>query len=282
VGLCAYIPFDLWCWGKRIPCAWFVDFFVLSQYQGKGLGRRLTTIVQERFQLTASLSQSDIAFRVFRKAGWTDRSYARLCVHPFPRVLSCLARISDVYVRCLPADRASEVASDLDSLWETVRDRFGLLSVRDSVSIAKRFVSTPQREYTLLLAYRKQKLVGYMVVRMANPSSASKRPRVGLMVDYLADPKDGVAFRTLLGEASWLLVRLGAKRCYCLATHPCFQKVLARLGFLSAATPVLGRRLKSFDLGLTYFDSAESNGIDPRSWFLTMADCDIDSAWYQD
>ena len=73
-GLCAFMPFALRTNGMELPSAWFVDFYVRPKYQGKGLGKRLTQAVQNRHAVTASLSQTAMAYRVFQKLSFQPLS----------------------------------------------------------------------------------------------------------------------------------------------------------------------------------------------------------------
>lgn len=80
VGVCAYVPFSAYSHGAEFSSAWFVDFFVLKEHQGKGLGKLLTKTVMGSFQITSSLSQTDQAWLSLRKIGWKQRS-ARKTFH---------------------------------------------------------------------------------------------------------------------------------------------------------------------------------------------------------
>ena len=39
-GVCAYMPFNLRTGSRERDAAWFVDFYVRPDHQGRGLGRR--------------------------------------------------------------------------------------------------------------------------------------------------------------------------------------------------------------------------------------------------
>src|SRR5512137_1716701 len=82
LALCAFMPFTLIAGGTPHSAAWFVDFFVRPDCQGRGIGSRLTRAVQERFAVTASLSQTEAAWRVFQKLGWHPRTPVPLYTHP--------------------------------------------------------------------------------------------------------------------------------------------------------------------------------------------------------
>jgi GNAT superfamily N-acetyltransferase len=278
-GLCAYIPFTLRARAQNLSSAWLVDFYVLPQCQGKGLGRLLTRQVEDRSSITASLSQTAMAYRVFRRMGWSERSGTHLSMHPFaarwmfPR--SKERRVQQVSVDDLPA-------ADLDLLWERLRGAYGAIANRSSAHIRDRYGNQRRRRYDLLCCYRERQCVGYMVVRTVESLSGGGQPPQGLIVDFLLDPRDDATFRALLSVAVSVLLDRGARRVYCLTTVRGFERILASRGFFSPLTPLLGRRLKSQTKWLTYSSRVSPNPVDVNEWFLTMGDCDIDAAWYQD
>jgi len=282
VGLCVYIPFPLRCGGRELACAWFVDFFILPEYQGKGLGQRLTQYVQDRFDLTASLSQTAMAYRVFQKMGWSERSRVTLYVHPLPWRGLFWTPSRGRRILGYPIDRALPVCADLDALWGRVRDAYGCLSVRSSERILDRYAGQGHRQYQLLCAYQKQACVGYMIVRAVHPMSGNAPPYYGLIVDYLVAPDDTATFSILLSHAVSHLASLGVRRMAILTTSPADARVLRRRAFLSPDTPLLGRALLANNKWLTYQARTDAPLVDPGGWFLTLGDCDIDYVWYQE
>jgi len=279
-GLCAYIPFVLRTAGIELPAAWFVDFYVRPGYQGKGFGKRLTQAVQNRHAVTASLSQTLMAYRVFQKLGWSDRSPVTLYMHPLPR--RWMFRPASPQHRIVTAaiDRSLPVWLDVDALWMRVRDTFPAIAVRTSASLLARYTTQGDRRYVLLGAYRGQALVGYMIVRVIEALSNGTRPTDGLIVDYLVHPHDTDAFATLLSHAASMLVDRGVNRIYAISTLPACQRVLRTCGFLSPSTPLLGRWIKGNTKWLTYTAKTESPSPVAAAWHLTLGDCDLDYAWF--
>lgn len=92
VGVCAFGPFTLQAREQGLPSAWFVDCYVLPEYQGKGLGRRLTERVQDAFSRTASLSQTAMVYRVFARMGWSARARWSRCTCTRLRCAGCFRR----------------------------------------------------------------------------------------------------------------------------------------------------------------------------------------------
>jgi len=280
-GLCAYIPFALRTNGDELPSAWFVDFYVRPDYQGKGLGKRLTEAVQRRHAVTASLSQTAMAYRVFQKLGWSERSPVTLYVHPFPRAWMFRPRSTQHRIVTAAIDASLAVWPDVDALWMRVRDAFPGIAVRTSATLLARYATRRDCQYVLIGAYRGQALVGYMIVRVVDALSNAARPPQGLIVDYLVHPDDTAAFRALLSEAASTLVARGVDRIYAISTLPACQRVLRARGFLSPATPLLGRWLKGNAKWFTYTAKADFSSPVPAEWHLTLGDCDLDYAWFR-
>jgi hypothetical protein len=165
-------------------------------------------------------------------------------------------------------DAKLPVQSELDALWQQVAPAYPALADRGGAAIVRRYASYGGRAYELICAKRGAEVAGYMVLRAP-----------GLIVDALAAPDDAGVFGAMLSAASRRLIELGASRLHCLATPPSWRRVLARQGFLSAETPVLGSRLQSQQKWLTFFASHGSAAPDPSEWFVTLGDCDLDIAW---
>lgn len=281
VGVCGYLPFTLRAGGRELSCAWFLDFFVLAAYQGRGLGKRLTRAVQERFAITASLSQSETAYHVFRTCGWSTRCWIPVYTNLFPLRVMFPSGAGSRTVAAFAMEAPPPIGMDLDGLWTRVRDSYAAIAVRDAASLFRRYASTEQRDYTLLCCWRGTELTGYAVIRLARPTT-SARASIGFVVDYLADPADRETFSTLLSAAARRLLDGGASRIYCASTVPGFARVLRSCGFVSPETPLVGRMLRSrFNMGLTAYRT-DADSPDPSTWFLSMGDCDIDAAWYLD
>ncbi|MEI6667384.1 MAG: GNAT family N-acetyltransferase [Acidobacteriota bacterium] len=278
-GLCAYVPFALRTGGIEHRSAWFVDFYVRPEYQGRGLGQRLTQAVQDEHDITASLSQTAMAYRVFQKLGWSTRSPVPLLVHPLPRSWMFRHQSRHDQIATGAVDSALPAWAGIDALWLRVRDRFPAIAVRDSAHLLARYAKCDGREYTLLSASRGSAPVGYMIVRVVDSASNPARPPHGLIVDYLVDPDDADSFGALLAEAGSALVGRGVNRIYALSTLPACQRVLRRRGFVSPSTPLLGRWVQGNTKWLTCKGLGEDSSAVASAWHLTLGDCDLDYAW---
>jgi hypothetical protein len=280
-GVCAFRPFTLVAHGAPVPAAWFVDFFVRSGCQGQGIGRRLTTSVQDRFAVTASLSQTDMAYRVFLKLGWRERMPVTMFMHPLPRRWLIRQPGGEHRIEMSSAGSAAGAASSLDDLWSRVQRSYPAVALRTGVQVLERFAAYGTRQYTLLRCFRGDACAGYMVVRPVRPLSGAGTARDGLIVDFLVAPDDAAAFQALLREGVGALVDAGVRRIYCVSTLPACRRVLASHGFLSPSTPLLGRRLRGNVKWLTVAAAPGAPQVDATAWHLTLGDCDLDQVWYQ-
>jgi GNAT superfamily N-acetyltransferase len=291
VGLCAHIDFTL-CANKKLQRgAWLVDFFVSDRCQGAGLGKRLTQAVMERNPITASLSQTDAAWRAFQKLGWHNRKTAQLYLNALPLVPAAMptvrlfmpsAQITEIReVDILSAASLETYAADLDRLWQGLCHRYDALVSRSAQDLILRYSPRKDRNYRLTCAYRGNELIGYMVTRLCPPHSLNslKRFAVGLIVDYLVAPEEGLVFGALLDRAGQALNERGAQCLLCLSTVPEFHKSLVSRGYLHGKTPLLGRKLSAMNIGFTCFSRIEEGGLLDLKWFLTLGDCDMDLLW---
>jgi GNAT superfamily N-acetyltransferase len=277
VGLCAYMPFTLRARGQDLPSAWFVDFYVLPDFQGHGLGKRLTAWVQERFAVTASLSQTEMAYRVFKKLGWQTRTPVTMYVNPWP-VRGLLPKAAGgLRVSSHAIDPGFPAAADLDALWTRLRDAYPSITRRSSADLVQRYAPREGRRYQLVCAYRGRDCVGFLISRMVETAAGTQ----GLIVDYLVGPEDADVFAGLLGAAGNWLLDGGAKRIACLSTVPAFERVMRRAGFFSPNTPLIGRAFRHNTKWLTYHSKVDPSLVDPSRWYLTLGDCDLDEVWYQ-
>jgi hypothetical protein len=300
VGVCACIRFLVYSGKQTMEGAWLVDLFVSNTYQGRGLGksrkgsgRLLSRAVMETSQITASLSQTNAAWRTLHRIGWRERNSASLYLNPLGLIPGAIPLIrtfvpDDPALRMelggMPAD--ADGISQLNDLWRRLKDRFDVLAVRDAERLRVRFAPREGRCYQMMRAYRNGSLCGYMVFRVCPPNSLRSLKRypmgrhpLSLIVDYLVDPDEPRTFGTLLNEATRLTMSQGAKSLLCLATVPAFQSELTKRGFMGAGSPLVGRRLSAMDVGFTCYSAPGQPDLSGCKWFLTLADCDLDLTW---
>jgi GNAT superfamily N-acetyltransferase len=273
IGMCGYLPLSIFSGGERREGAWVIDYFVLPEHQGKGIGKRFVADLASRFEFLASLNQTDAAWAAFVRSGWRKRTFAPLFIAPSSALTSRLARLGAGANGAAGILAPAEFGDEFDRLWERVRDRMPPLAVRSATSLSRRF-AVSQREYSVVRGERGGELRGYMVVRALPAGSIKSFSRfpIALIADHLTDPDDPALFSLMLKEAAAWASRQGIRFMLCMATNPRDQRRLHRAGFLSPATPVMGRKLSKLAVGFT----ATAQAPQPEPWHLTPFDCDLD------
>ncbi len=81
IGQAAYLPSNLNILGNIVPAIWFVDYVVLPEFKGKGLGKILS---KEWMKICPNQMAicSDDSLRVLKKLGWKDNFTTKRLVRP--------------------------------------------------------------------------------------------------------------------------------------------------------------------------------------------------------
>ena len=81
IGQAAYLPINLNILGNIVPAIWFVDYVVLPEFKGKGLGKILS---KEWMKICPNQMAicSDDSLRVLKKLGWKDNYTTKRLVRP--------------------------------------------------------------------------------------------------------------------------------------------------------------------------------------------------------
>ncbi len=82
VGHAGAIPVMVSRLGAVAPAIWFVDFKILPEYQGKGLGKTLTAAWMQMCPDRITFC-NERSMAVFRALGWSERSDAKVRSSPF-------------------------------------------------------------------------------------------------------------------------------------------------------------------------------------------------------
>jgi len=81
VGQAGLLPVDLNIIEQKIPAIWFIDFAILTEFQGKGYGQILT---KEWMKICPNQITfcNDLSLKVFKKFGWKNNLSAKRLVRP--------------------------------------------------------------------------------------------------------------------------------------------------------------------------------------------------------
>ncbi len=211
---------------------------------------------------------------LFRRLNW--RNSVRRRIPRLPEwTLDLVDRISaGVYRVCLGRRTAHGVFvqevptfdGEIDALWESAKDGYGILAVRDAQYLRWRYLEKPFDRYTILAGKRGGTLAGYVVLKVKQEGAIA----VGLIVDFFS-VKDAAAEDALVrGALRWFLgKRVDYVLCWMLRENRVYR-AMTRYGFCEhpafPAVPVVY---------FLFFENLDEGFLkNPDNWYLTWGDSD--------
>ena len=159
-----------------------------------------------------------------------------------------------------------------DDLWERVRAGYRVILARDRQYLQWRFKHRPDVSYVVLGATAAaQQLVGYVILRDGEVAGE----RVGYIVDFLVAPGSAGIFSLLVNAAAEWFARGRANAIICRATVPAYRRTLYACGFVPFFWGDPGYVHAVADTR----DPTVQSFQDPRQWYLTMGDGDLEMAF---
>jgi hypothetical protein len=157
-----------------------------------------------------------------------------------------------------------------DRFWSVVRDKYPVTVVRDRAFLAWRFARVSGRRYHILAARRRDRMLGYAVLRC----STIRGVRTGLVMDLLVS--DGALSETagacLLAEAeAYFRAQKMSLSVGLIASSATEHRISYRAGYRSLPIFVAPR---AFRFGLFVHNSGDRDLIplSAQGWFITLAD----------
>ncbi len=257
------------------PTTTVSDWYVAPGHRGRGLGQALVAKGEEtaNFMYTTAISES--AAVGFHRLGWVgDRSIPMSAgIVPVGRALARRPPVGvEIEHRTVAAGTGD--LTPVDAIWEGLRWTNPAMMVRDTAHLRQYLALAGGRRYSLLIAHRRGRPIGYLLHRTLPRHSlrAFGSARVGIVSDYLVDETDVGTLQALVGEACrrWSAERVMVGLALSgVAGH---RRALAAMGLLQPPTiggRLLGRRMSSRTM------HQRKPGTEGR-WHLTFADNDTD------
>ncbi len=156
----------------------------------------------------------------------------------------------------------------IDDFWKEASRELKITKVKDHTYLNWRFADYPTRRYSIWLAKRVEKIVGYVVFRVEEKEGL----RHGHIVDFLTGANDAEALSCLIERAIQELAAKGADVVGCrVATQSkVIQKVLRQEGFFFKKRGAQGGFINN---------SAEVSNEELtkfKDWFITAGDTELD------
>lgn len=287
VGQMATIPVMLKVGQEEKRAIWSIDFIMLHEYRGRGLGKRLVHAAQESYCKTMmELGHNEQSGAVFRSLKWVElgninryhkllfpgdalkeisrfgplRSFTNLIYKPFRPRLSAPSE-SGFALRDVTA-----FDSSFDDLWRDANVQWPCSVVRGSSFLEWQYLRQPGKKFDVLGYYEKDRLLGYVVLFFRKPEPGGVLSKAAITdICYCATNTEKVIDALLTGA-----LRLAIKRrAGGLVTDVLDVRVeqrLQRFGFwrIRKSPPFMVHSVE--DQELIY---------ERKSWFLTRGDADI-------
>jgi GNAT superfamily N-acetyltransferase len=152
----------------------------------------------------------------------------------------------------------------IDDFWKKVSRNYTMIVIRDKKYLNWRYFEKPNVKYTVLLAEKNERILGYIVLRSRN----EKKLRLGYIVDLFASSDKKVIIQALVLKAikHFREQNVDIIICMMLKNSP-FYRILRYNGFISVRSNKFIARVNSSERSETSFK-------DQTKWYITMGDSD--------
>jgi hypothetical protein len=270
--------------GRDVPAVAICDWYVAPGHVGRGLGKRLVRHFEKPERFLYALSISDAAIANFQKLGWMGPYRSSLMLLLVPPVLAKhVARLRrqpglslDFHERA-----GGELLGPLGETFDRIEaHRAGAPAHmrRSAAEWSWRLSVCGGRRYRFCVARRAGDPVGYVAVRRMTPgrSRGLDRLRAAIITDLAAVNDDAAVLHALAGGAVALAADLGARAMLTALTTDAHRAALARIGFISPATPLIGRVLAPRAPQFMWLPRGPGDGLSAGDLSLSFADVAID------
>jgi hypothetical protein len=264
---------------------WGTDPLVVAERQRQGLGESLLRMWDRQSGVALGANLSDGTRFLLGKLHWPKPVTLPCVVKPLSRralrqatwplaVNRLVSAVTLPFVRVIARARplreqvqvVRRFDRDIDRLWERVAPRLDLAVRRDSAYLNWKFIEPPHVRYSVAVLRRDDEPHGYAVYRHLR----EPRGRVTQIVDFLTDPDDERALKTLL---RWIDREARAEdsdkiRCY--VQHTRFRRVLRHSGYFVVKSQVaLNAKVNAVQVPKDFY-------TEPDGWHFTWGDGDLD------
>lgn len=174
--------------------------------------------------------------------------------------------IKDVIIK-----RVSAFDDRIDNFWKEVSADFNIIAVRNKKYLNWKFVECPVRRYTIFIAEKEEKILGYIVFRDEERANEKR----GYIVDFLAKTDDKRIIRSLISKAveCFKTRKVDFIICLGITCNKVYQKALRRNGFIFSKHDIICSRF----MGYTNLPEVSQEYLrNPQNWFITRAETNID------
>lgn len=157
-----------------------------------------------------------------------------------------------------------------NEFWSLVQDKYPIMAIRSQAYLNWRFTSAQRRNYRVLTAWVKDKMMGYVVLR----TTTVRGIKTGLVMDLLVTGDD-------LGKTAGAYLMVQAEQYFrrqgmwgisgLMSSFTVEYQILRRAGY-QPAPPFLAPRLFRFAYYAHHPYANDLGPLSPEQWFITLAD----------
>ena len=271
--------------GRDLRGAWLTDPVVAAERDRQGLHELLVRAWQRDTDVALATRVSDTTRAVLEKMRVPTAVALPCLVKPLSRralrrpdwpqpVNRLVSAVTLPFVRVVARQRplresvevVRKLDGSLDDLWGRVAPKLTLAVRRDAAYVNWRFAEPPHARYAIAVLRRQNEVAGYAVYRHAH----EPRGRVTHLVDFLADPGDDRAVKTLLRWVDREAVIADSDKIRCHVLHTGFRKLLKRSGYFGVRSGV--------SLSVKVNDPATARAFyeTTADWHFTSGDAAVD------
>ena len=287
VGQLATIPVQLKVGEVSTRAIWVLEFIVLEEFRGKGLGKKLVLAAREKYPTMITLGINDASTRVFTSLGWKPMG----SIHRYHRMLfagtaactygkhnwlrECLNSVSWP-LRVSQGKRSSAakyqigrdtiLGPEVDKFWESASSQWPVVVRRDHKFVQWQFLQQPGKAFEVVRLYERNRLVGYSILFFRKGRDNGPPPKAAIS-DLAYDSRNQTEIIDALLSASLDLAI--ERKAGSLVTDISDVRVEAQLR---------GHRfwrVKNSPRFMASSPDFQDILYEPKHWYLTRADSDL-------
>jgi hypothetical protein len=283
VGQYPTIPVRVSMKGLEIDGAWGADALVAPERDRQGLDEALLRAWDRNSGAVLAVGVSAGSRAVLDRMRWPESRVVPCLVKPLTRramrlpfvptplnrvisavtypIVQVVARSKPLRAECEPIRRFD---SSFTNLWERLAPKFDLAVRRDAPYLNWRYVEPPHVRYSIVALRRQGDLHGYAVYRHRHEPLG----RATILVDFLVDPDDVSALKTLLRWVDRAARAEDADKVRCYAMNGPFRRVLRRNGYFNVkSTLEVAVKINAVQVPRGFYE-------DTDRWHLTYGDAE--------
>ena len=284
VGQVATIPVELKAGENTTKAVWILEFILLPEFRGQGLGKRLVEEVGKSYPTMITLGINEASTRVFTSLGWKPLGG----IHRYHRMLFLGSAAKKGGLTGGALDLLSlplrislkgwqqagrfeirhdqTVDAELDTLWKRASRQWQAAVRREHRYLTWQFLSQPGKKFELIKLYERGTLAGYAVLFFRRGGAAGRPPKAAISDLVYDERKSAEVIDGLLDAALQMAIERRAGSLVTDVLDLCLERRLKKHGFWRI------QKSPRFMASSTEFSEVLYR---PENWYLTRADSDV-------